>query len=271
MKKSLLAAACLLCAQAYAQQPVQQKSASTLSYQQSLFSLNTFTDEQHALMLNYSGSYGERTSNLSGLDGIDQQLSMKAYLGSRFTLFANAGLGFIGRGVQSTQQVEVVRDIVGGRKELGLRIGAGLGFKREWNSDKVMLSRFTANFDTQKWKTGGNLRIEKPFNVNRDNFDVLTSINFHHQVTPHFFAGIEAIGEDLEGFWDKEEAEGGAKLFAGPTLNYLPKAGLAFSLGAGPIIYATHSQGLADPVSRDLAYNGNSGFTVRAMVSFKIK
>ena len=34
--------------------------------------------------------------------------------------------------------------------------------------------------------------------------------------------GVEAIGEDLEGFWEEEEAEGGARLLMGPSLRISP-------------------------------------------------
>jgi hypothetical protein len=32
------------------------------------------------------------------------------------------------------------------------------------------------------------------------------------------YVGVEMIGEDLEGFWEPNEAEGGARLLIGPSM-----------------------------------------------------
>lgn len=236
-----------------------------------LFSVNTLTAGTPHWGLHYSGSYGERTLMPVGYDGADQQLAVKGYLGNRFTLIANAALGFSnGGGVRSAQQAEVIRDFFGGRKLFGPRIGLGLGLSRDWTNDKAIFSRITAAFDTRSWRIGGNMRFEKVFASNRDGIDLISSIGFQHHVVGGLFAGVEAVGEDLEGFWEMDEAEGGAKLLVGPSLNFVPaNSWMAFAICGGPIFYATRSSVAPSEAIRDLA-SAKNGYTVRAQVTFNL-
>ncbi|MBK5194341.1 MAG: hypothetical protein JJE07_14300, partial [Flavobacteriaceae bacterium] len=197
-----------------------------------LFSVTTLTPQDLTWSLNYSGSYGERVTGPFGYDGVGQQLAVKGYLGSRFTLYANASFGFPGENnTASAQQAEIIHDFIGGKKPLGIRFGAGLGVRRDYSDVKSLLSRLTLSFEAPRWKAGGNLLFEKALAANRDQIDVITSMGFHYRFFGELYGGIEAVGEDLEGFWDKEEAEGGAKLLVGPSINMAPKhSRLSFSV-----------------------------------------
>lgn len=235
-----------------------------------LFSVTTLTPEDLKWSLDYSGSYGERVTGPFGYNGINQQFAVKGYLGKRFTLYANAALGFpLENNVASAQQVEIIRDVLGGKKVLGLRVGAGLGVRRDYSDVKSLLSRVTFSYETPQWKAGGNLLFEKALASNRDEIDVITSVGFHYCLSENFYGGIEAVGEDLEGFWDKKEAEGGAKLLIGPSLNLSPKKSrLSFSVSGGPVFYATQNQLTNPEAMRELP--SQSGLMVRARVIFNL-
>lgn len=238
-----------------------------------LFSVNTLTAATTGWAMNYSGSYGERTSGPFGYDGVDQQFAVKGYLGNRFTLYANAALGFSHNGaVNTSQQAEVIHDFIGGQKVFGPRFGLGFGVNRDFTNVAAIFSRVTAYFEAASWRIGGNLRFEKAFSSSRDDIDLITSLGFHHRVAGSLYAGIEAIGEDLEGFWDKEEAEGGAKLLLGPSVSMAPaNSRFSFSISGGPVFYATHSQAMASEAIRDIGTIGTqNGYTVRAMVTFSL-
>ena len=238
-----------------------------------LFSVNTITQENAAWSINYAGSYGNNATSPFGFNGVDQHLAVKGYLGSRFTLFANVGLGFNrSGGTRSTQQLEIIRDFVGGKKALGFRMGAGIGATREWTNNKAIFSKIVAEYDNQAWKMGANMRFEKTFDATRDKIDLISSLGVHRRISQNFFGGLEAVGEDLEGFWDAKEAEGGAKLFIGPSLNYLPNnSKLAFSLSGGPIIYATKNAQLNNSAPRNLNQNASSGYTLKFQMAFNLK
>ncbi len=246
-------------------------AVTTNNVQPFLFSVNTLTAAAPVWGLQYSGSYGETALAPFGYNGVDQQLSVKGYLGNRFTLYANAAMGFArSGGVNSAQQAEVLRDFIGGKNLFGPRIGLSLGLSRDYTNVKSIFSRITASFDAASWRFGGNMRFEKAFDRNRDNIDLITSAGFHHRIAGNFFGGVEAVGEDLEGFWEADEAEGGAKLLIGPSVNLMPQGSrFSFSLCGGPIFYATKSSVILSEAVRDLAASRN-GYTIRAQVAFNL-
>jgi len=234
-----------------------------------LFSVTTLTPEDLKWSLDYSGSYGERVSGPFGYEGIGQQLAVKGYMGKKFTLYANVALGLLGDHTASAQQAELIRNFIGGKKNLGFSLGAGLGVRRDYSNVKSMLSRITLNFEAPQWKAGGNLLFEKAFSNNRDAIDVISSLGFHYRLSGSLYGGLEAVGEDLEGFWDEEEAEGGAKLMIGPSINMAPqKSRLSFSLSGGPVFYGTQNQRTNPEAIRELP--SQSGLTVRARIIYNL-
>lgn len=238
-----------------------------------LFSVNTLTANTPLWSVNYAGGYGERTAGSFGYDGVDQQLAVKGYLGNRFTFLAAASLGFANSGgTTSAQQAEVIRDFIGGQKAIGARFGVGLGANRDFSNTAAIFSRITAAYDAAAWRVGGNLKFEKAFNKNRDGIDLITSVGFQHRIAGPFFAGIEAVGQDLEGFWEKDEAEGGAKLLIGPSINVNPyRSRFSFSVCGGPVFYATHSTVVPSAAIRDVGtLASQNGYTIRAMVAFNL-
>ncbi|MFA6087703.1 hypothetical protein [Mucilaginibacter sp.] len=239
-----------------------------------MFSVNTLTANAPAWSVNYASSYGERATGPFGYDGMDHQLAIKGYLGNRFTFYANTALGFARNGsVNSSQQAEVLHDFVGGTQTHGARFGLGLGVNRDFTNVAAIFSRVTASVDLASWRLGGNLRFEKAFDKARDGIDLVTSVGFQHRITGPFFAGVEAVGEDLEGFWEADEAEGGAKLLVGPSINMTPNnSRFSFSVCGGPVFYATRSTVISSTAIRDVGtLASQNGYTIRAMVSFNLR
>jgi hypothetical protein len=238
-----------------------------------LFSVNTLTGEKPYWNLHYSGSYAERTTGQFGYNGLGQQFGVKGYLGSRFTLYATAAVGFASGGhVTSAQQAEVIRDLIGGKVPTGFRLGAGLGLSRDWSNVKSAISRFALSFDQHNWRATGNLRFEKAFESDRDKLDFISSLGFQHRISNALYLGFEAIGQDLEGFWEKDEAEGGAKLMIGPSINLSPEnSKLSFSISGGPVFYATRSNVIASEAIREIgAVASGNGYSIRALINFDL-
>lgn len=278
MKKSISTLFIIMLIAVFAKAQNQQfpKSTGTTSgvaSQPFMFSVNTITADAPVWNLNYSGSYGERTAGPFGYDGVDQQIAVKGYLGNRFTLIANADLGFAHNGSTTTaQQAEVIRDFIGGRTFSGARFGLGLGVNRDFSNTGAIFSRITASFEAGPWRVGGNMKFEKAFSKTRDGIDLVSSIGFQHHLAGPVFAGIEAVGQDLEGFWEADEAEGGARLLVGPSINVAPvNSRFSFSVCGGPVFYATRSTVIPSEAIRDLGALGTqNGYTVRAMVAFNL-
>lgn len=249
-------------------------STSVMVAQPFLFSVNTLTAQDQKWNVHYSGSYAERAAGQFGYNGLGQQFGVKGYLGSRFTLYATASLGFAnGGGTSSAQQAEVIRDFIGGSKSTGFRLGAGLGLSRDWSNVGSAISRITASFDQQRWRLLGNLRFEKAFDKSRDKLDFISALGFQHRIKDGWYLGFEALGQDLEGFWEEDEAEGGAKLMLGPSICLSPShSKLSFSLSGGPVFYATRSTVIPSEAIREIGTvaSGN-GYTIRALVNFNLK
>ncbi|MFD2286672.1 hypothetical protein GJU39_18895 [Pedobacter petrophilus] len=245
----------------------------SITAQPFLFSVNTLTADDQKWNVHYSGSYAERAAGQFGYNGLGQQFGLKGYLGNRFTLYATASIGFAnGRGTSSAQQAEVIRDLIGGKTATGFRLGAGLGLSRDWSNVGSAISRITTSFDQQNWRLLGNLRFEKAFDKTRDKLDFISAIGFQHRITGGWYLGFEAIGQDLEGFWEKDEAEGGAKVMIGPSMNLSPNhSRLSFSLSGGPVFYATRSTVIPSEAIREIgSVASGNGYTIRALVNFNL-
>jgi hypothetical protein len=234
-----------------------------------LFSLSTAPAAERSVLVHYDAGVAERGATPLGPEGFEQQVGFQAALGPRWMLAGRAAFNFDrGRSAQSSQQVEVLRRlrVATGR---GFELAAGAGYLRDWTGTDVLLARVVVGHRSGASRLHANARFEKPLGAGRDPVDVIVSLGWARRLAPSWAAGVEAIGEDLEGFWEEEEAEGGARLLVGPAVRYAPP-GKPFSvlLAGGPIVQATRS-GQAGSADRALSRAGRSGgFAVRAALTY---
>jgi hypothetical protein len=213
----------------------------------------------------YDSGYAERSGGPFGYDGVEQRFGAQGSLGAGLTLLGQVGLGIGDDATRSSQQVEVLKDVLGSTASMRLAVGGGA--RRDWDGSSTALARVCLGWSGRRTVIFGNLRIERPLGVGRDAADLITTFGWLHSVRHGLRLGIEAVGEDLEGLWEAEEAEGGAKLYAGPALHWTSRAGrLWVSAGGGPIVYATRSP-RSSPAQRPLDATGN-GFTLRVSVGY---
>ncbi len=215
----------------------------------------------------YEAGYAERTAAPFGADGLQQRMAVQGELGGGFTLLGRLGVdnGNDQPATGTTQEAEILKDLLGPHR--GLRLAGGVGMRHEWEGTTTLLGRVSLGHTFPASSLFGNLRFEKPLGTGRDALDLVTTAGWLHRIGPALHLGVEAIGEDLEGFWDPQEAEGGAKLFVGPSLHLAP-VGRRFyaSVCGGPILYATHSP-FSSGAPRPLAASGN-GYTVRVSLGY---
>jgi hypothetical protein len=213
----------------------------------------------------YDSGYGERTSEPFGYDGVEQRFGVQGRLASGFTLLGHVGLGIGEAATRSSQQAEVLKDVLGATSRV--RLSVGVGARREWEGTNAALARVCLGWSGKNTVLFGNALLEKPFASGRDPVDLITTLGWLQSVGHGLRLGVEAVGEDLEGFWDAEEAEGGARLYAGPALHWTAPAGrLWLSASGGPIVHATRSS-RSSPAPRPLGATAN-GFTIRASVGY---
>jgi hypothetical protein len=219
--------------------------------------------------ISYDAAYGEKTFEPFGGDKMEQTLGIRTRLGSSFTLLAHAGLTLNNGTSRSMQHAELLADILSGSDAV-VQLSAGAGMRHEYGGTNVIVARALAGKQFALWNISGNLLLEKPLSSQRDGIDLMTTLGCSYTLSSLFHVGIEAVGQDLEGFWDDEEAEGGATLFAGPTVGLLvPGSNLQITLGGGPIIRATSSPRISSALRELPAVTGN-GFVIRTSVSMAL-
>jgi hypothetical protein len=208
-------------------------------------------------------AYGKRAGEPFAFEGVGPRLAVRGGLGHGFTLLGQAGLRLDEAASARpsaaallnvpTQQVELLKDLGPAR---GVGLAVGLGVRREWQGPTVLLGRVSFGRSSPRSSLFGNVRFERAMGPGRDALDLVTTAGWLRRFG-FLHAGVEAIGEDLEGFWDPAEAEGGARLFAGPSLHFL-RSGRPWSVSlcGGPIFYATRT-GRSSGAARDLTGAGD--------------
>src|SRR5262245_5163984 len=184
-------------------------------------------------------SVGDHAFDAAGQDHLEQRVGIQARVGSRVTFLAAAAFASTSGQTRTSQQLELLYGLVHDDVHAG-SLAAGGGLRHEPDGTNVFLSRIVAGRRLAAWRVDGNAVLEKPLSPGRDALDLITSVGLARAVMPSFYAGVEAIGEDLEGFWEAAEAEGGAKLLVGPSVRVAPvNKNWQLSAAGGPLIRAT--------------------------------
>jgi hypothetical protein len=72
-----------------------------------------------------------------------------------------------------------------------------------------------------------------------DPVDLIFSAACSYGITDWARVGVESVLEDAEGFWERDEAEGGAKMILGPTAFFSVYDNLYLRFNAGSVIALT--------------------------------
>jgi hypothetical protein len=118
----------------------------------------------------------------------------------------------------------------------GLHLAAGTGYRREVTGASVWLGRLVGERVLPSARFLGDLRLERAFETDRDELDAIVTLAAARRFGKGFSFGVEAVGEDLEAFWEQNEAEGGARVLTGPSLHWVrPDHRLMATLAGGPV------------------------------------
>ena len=225
-------------------------------------------DDVPALRVDYDVGAGERIFQSSESMQPEQRIGLHASHG-RLTLLGRVGLVTEGSAYQSAQSGELLVSLTDPSRT-GLAVAAGGGVLHEAEGTMVLLVRSTIAHEGTTWRLHGNVLLQKPFDPKRDAIDLITSVGWAVRITPAVAVGLEGIAEDIEGFWEAEEAEGGARLLAGPSLHVAPR-GRRWQLNAtgGPTFHPADtgrsSGAIRDlpPTTHRVGYAVKTGLTVR--------
>ena len=195
----------------------------------------------------------------------EQRVIVQASAG-RFTMVGRVGLTDTGSAYQSSQSGEVLVSLTAPTSAFTLSAGGGV--EHEAEGTNVLLSRFVVGSMTDVWASQANVVLQHPLAPGRDALDVLLTAGVGRRIAAHASIGIEGIGEDLEGFWDPAEAEGGARLLIGPSL-HLSSAShkWQFLCAGGPTLHP-NANGRSSDAIRDLPPTPRRyGYAVQAGLS----
>lgn len=141
-------------------------------------------------------------------------------------------------GTQLAQQYEVLTTPLA---RGAFALGANVGWRHEYTGANVGLLRLVGARTTARSSIAADALLEHPYSAGRDGLDVITTVGASHALSSRVWLGVEAVGSDLEGLFDREEAEGGATLLMGPTV----AVGLAerwrLVVGGGPVLRMTNN------------------------------
>ena len=216
-----------------------------------MFSLTTVRDASKSqVLVDYDVGLGERAFHSDMSNAPEQRVGMQASLG-RWTLVGRVGLSSVAGSYQRSQQGEALFSVLT-QASSGVALAVGGGMLHEAGGVDVLLARFVAGREYQDWRLHGNVLFQIPRSASRDAVDLISTVGWARRLNPAVSLGVEGIGEDLEGFWDPAEAEGGARLLVGPSLHVAPPGKKwQLSLAGGPTVHPSGSSRSTDAL-RDL-------------------
>jgi hypothetical protein len=143
-----------------------------------------------------------------------------------------------------------------------IALGSTVGFRHEYTGADVALARVVAARTTSGSALAADVLLEHAFSPGRDAVDVVTTVGASRVLTQRLALGVEAVGSDLEGLVDSEEAEGGATVLIGPTVAVGVSDHWRLLLGGGPVIRASTNRPLNAGPSLGVP-NGQTGYVLR--------
>jgi hypothetical protein len=230
-----------------------------------LFLTTTAEETKPAARFDYEVGVGERTFQSDTSNQPEQRFGVQATLG-RVTFLGRFGISDVGSSYQSSQSGEALYSLIEPGRRIALAAGGGMLHEAE--GVNVLLARVIAGRNTDVSRLYGNLLFQKPMAADRDTVDLITSVGWARKLVHGVSLGVEAVGDDLEGFWDSQEAEGGARLLAGPSLHISPaKARWQLTATGGPVFHPSDT-GRASSALRDLPPDTkNTSYAFRVSLS----
>jgi hypothetical protein len=216
-----------------------------------VFSLMTAPEaSKPAVALVYDVGVGDTAFHSTQSNGPEQRVGIQASLG-RWTFVGRVGVASTDATYQTSQQGELLYSVFT-QASNGVAVAVGGGMLREPGGSTVAVVRVVAGREFGGWRLHGNLLLQKAMATGRDPLDLVTTVGWARRLGASVSLGAEGIAEDVEGFWNPAEAEGGARLLIGPSLHIAP-AGRRWqlSVAGGPMFHPSDT-GRQSGALRDL-------------------
>lgn len=194
-----------------------------------LYTISPSTSNDQKLNLHFDAGLGDGSLGFSDAPSADSRIGVEWNLNSRWSFLGHTSFGKDDSHTVLTGQIEGLYALRN-NPEGKLQAAAGGGVRWERDGGNVLLLKFLGGWQTQQWRFDTNMTLEKASSPDRDPIDLIWSMGWSHRVSSMMYLGVEAVGQDLEGFWEQNEAEGGARILVGPSIHFFAepwKAGVA--------------------------------------------
>ncbi len=165
----------------------------------------------------YETAYGTRESRFFGGQGVEQGLRMRLQPWPFLNFEAWGGILVRGGRVEEEAASFEVNWRALNQADHHVDLHLGAGYIYDYRGDHVPRLRAAVgrNFGDLDLMLG--TLLELPAGSGRDEADIMLGLAGSYRVAGWHRLGLEACAEDIEGLWEPEEAEGGAKFLVGPT------------------------------------------------------
>jgi len=146
-------------------------------------------------------------------------------------------------------------------------LSAAAGMRHEYSGTNVGLARVAAARFAGRSALSADLLLEHPYAAGRDAVDVITTVGAMRAVASRVWLGVEAVGSDLEGLVESDEAEGGATILVGPTAAFAVAERWRLVFGGGPVLRVTRSDPRIEPFAAGSPLvPSRTGYVIRTSV-----
>ena len=199
------------------------------------------TGDGHSMSftMQYEAGYGTRESRNFAQDGVEQGLRLRfqplnflaieAYGGFLVNTASGGSYG------DEAVSIELIgRALRQSRHYINMDIGAGYIY--DYRDNHIPRVRLTLGRSFGKFDMSLSGLLEIPVgDAGRDEADIMVSLAGSYGISRWYRQGFEIGAEDLEGLFEPEEAEGGAKFLFGPTASFLLPLDMQIKLNASAV------------------------------------
>ncbi len=162
-------------------------------------------------------AYGTRDTRSFGSRGFEQGLRLRFFPWSFLGIEAWGGLLVPRQGELRHEAAIGLHWLLLHQAKHSVDLQLGAGYVHDYHYDHVMQLHALIGHKFGKFDVRASALLEIPFSGRRDDADLMFGLAASYKLTNSWTQGLELCGEDLEGLWDSEEAEGGARFLLGPT------------------------------------------------------
>ena len=190
-----------------------------------------------SVSLAYELGYGTRETRFFGNKGVEQGVRARWNVTSWLTMEGYGGLLLAPAepARPGGSVMALARPLNQARFGVDLHLGAGYAY--DFRGDHVLRFMLGLGRRFGRVRTTISSLIEVPLTGDRDAADLMVAASAMVPLTDWYAQGVEFGAEDIEGLWDPEESEGGARFLLGPTALFHAWKGLVVRLNAS-LVYA---------------------------------